>query len=63
MHDLDEDIVEIIDAQIDYLSNDEDITSSEAKFKARQNIRKTSRFLSEEDELFDDPSMYWTQEN
>lgn len=63
MHDLDEDIVEIIDAQIDYLSNDEDITSSEARFKARQNIRKTSRFLSEEDELFDDPSMYWAQEN
>lgn len=63
MHDLDEDIVEIIDAQIDYLSNDEEMTSSEAKFKARQNIRKTSRFLSEEDELFDDPSMYWTQED
>lgn len=58
MHDLDEDIVEIIDAQIDYLSDDEEMTSSEAKFKARQNIRKTSRFLSEEDELFDDPSMY-----
>lgn len=53
MH-FDEDLIEIMDAQIDRLSEDEDMIYGEAKFKARQRISRTaSRYIDEED-LFDD---------
>lgn len=55
MYTLDDDIVEIVDAQAYNLSDNEDITPSEARQTARQNVRRaSSRYLDDPDSLFDD---------
>jgi hypothetical protein len=55
---LDEDLAEIIDAQVDRMSENEDMTVDEARFNARERVRRTASRYIDEDSLFDDASQY-----
>lgn len=56
---LDEDLAEIIDAQVDRMSENEDMTIDEARFNAKERVRRTaSRYIDDEESLFDDASQY-----
>ncbi len=55
---LDEDLSEIIDAQVDRMSENEDMTIDEARFNAQDRVRRTVSRYIDEDNLFDDASQY-----
>lgn len=53
---FDEDLIEIVEAQVDRLSENEELTIGEARFTARERTRRVAnRFADEDADLFDDP--------
>jgi len=56
---FDEDLIEIVDAQMDRLSENEDMTPNEIRFTATERTRRVAnRFNDPESDLFDDPEAY-----